>query len=336
MVLPVGKLPLPLLEALLSRLESPDPRVVLGPGIGMDCAVVEAGEQLLVLTSDPITFATERIGWYAVQVCANDIATCGAAPRWFLVTLLLPAGRATAELAMTIASDIHQACAKLGILVVGGHTEITSGLPRPIVMGTLIGEVPRERLVTPRGASSGDRILLTKSVPIEATAVLAREFSQRLADHLTPEEIQQARTYLDDPGISVVEDAHLATQAGRVSAMHDPTEGGLAAALWELASASDRALHINLESIPISPLSRRICQAFGLDPLATLASGALLVCAPPDQTQAIQQALADANIPCCEIGRVEKGPPAVWLHTKQGRRSLPLPARDEIARLFEG
>ncbi len=150
----------------------------------------------------------------------------------------------------------------------GGHTEITAGLERPILVGTLIGEVERERLITPRGASPGDRILLTKGVPIEATAILAREFPERLNGVLNPDELQQARDFLHDPGISVLREARLAVQAGRVTAMHDPTEGGVACALWELAEASDRSLVVDPATIPVPALAARVCQAFGLDPLA--------------------------------------------------------------------
>jgi hydrogenase maturation factor len=335
-LLPVGKLPAELLAHLLAQAPVYDPRVLVGPGIGFDCAVVDAGgPELLVFKSDPITLATDEIGWYLVQVNSNDIATTGAVPRWLLITMLLPEGQATAGTATLISQQIYDACRELEISVIGGHTEVTYGLERPLVVGTLVGEVARECLVTPRGATPEDRILLTKGVPIEATAILAREFSDRLSQVLSPAELAQAQAFLRDPGIGVLRDAQTAMRAGKVTAMHDPTEGGLAGALWELAEASGQALLIETAAVPIPSLSARICRAFGLDPLATIASGALLLTTPAADAAAIQQALGAEGIACHEIGVVEPGPPGVWQKTENGRHHLPRPVRDEIARVYE-
>ncbi|MCB8942785.1 MAG: AIR synthase, partial [Ardenticatenaceae bacterium] len=235
--LPLGKLPPPLLAQLLAQAPVFDERVIVKPGIGLDCAVIELGDTLLVFKSDPITFATDEIGWYLVQVNSNDIATTGATPRWLMVTMLLPEGQTTADLVTTINQQLVSACEEKGISLIGGHTEITYGLERPILMGTLIGEVTRDRLITPHKMNAGDHILLTKGIPIEATAILAREFPERLQGILSDEELQQAQNFLTEPGISVLREAQLAVDAGEVTAMHDPTEGGLAGALWELAEA---------------------------------------------------------------------------------------------------
>jgi hydrogenase expression/formation protein HypE len=333
--LPVGKLPPDLLAQFLSKAPILDPRVLQGPGVGLDCAILDFGDTFLALKSDPITFATAEIGWYGVQVNANDIATSGARPRWFLVTLLLPEKAATAELAEQISDQIFRACQDIGVAVIGGHTEITYDIDRPIFVGTMIGEVARERLVTSRGARPGDRILLTKGVPIEATAILAREFPDRLRQFLTPAELRHAQGFLHDPGISVLRDALVAVDAGRVTAMHDPTEGGLATALWELAEASQCTLAVDPGAVPVSDLSERICHEFGLDPLAAIASGALLLTAAADDAPGICQALDAESIPCTEIGDVHPGPVAVWQSTPAGQRPLPRPERDAIATVFE-
>lgn len=333
--LSVGKLPPTLLAQLLAQAPVQDPSVVIGPGVGIDCAVVEVRPKLLVYKSDPITFATDEIGWYLVQINANDIATTGAVPRWLLVTLLLPEGQTTAELVEQIGQQLYAACQQLDIALIGGHTEITHGLDRPIAVGTMIGEVNRDQLITPRGATPGDHILLTKGVPIETTAILAREFPDRLRSHLSPEDLERARHFLTDPGISVLQDAQIAIRAGTVTAMHDPTEGGLAAALWELAQASGRGLVVDTTAVPIPPLSARICSAFDLDPLAAIASGALLLTTPAEDADPIRRALADAGIACAEIGQVVAGPTAVWRQTENGREELLYPERDEIARAYE-
>lgn len=333
--LPVGKVPVPLLARLLADAPRDDPAVVLGPGIGLDCAVLRLGERLLVLKSDPITFASAELGWYLVQVNANDLATTGAAPRWLLVTLLLPEGETTEESVSAIVADIYAACAELEISVIGGHTEITHGLSRPLALGTMIGEVDPGGLVTPRGASPGDRLLLTKGVPIEGTAILAREFAGRLRRSLSAEEIERAAHYLYDPGIGVLRDAQVALGAGKVTAMHDPTEGGLVAALWELAEASGQALVVDPGAVPVPDLAARICTHFGLDPLGTIASGALLLSVATEDAAAISSALATAGIDSAEIGRVLEGPPAVYYPEGKEARQWPRPERDQIARVYE-
>lgn len=334
-ILPLGKLPPELLEKMLSHAPAHDPRVILGPGIGLDCAVLDVGETLLVLKTEPITFVTDNIGWYALQIAANDIATTGAAPRWYMATLLLPERRTTPALVEEISAQAYQACRALGVTVIGGHTEITYGLDRPIMIGTLIGEVSREKLITPRGALPEDRVLLTKGVPIEATAILAREFPQRLEGAFTSEEICAAQNFLYEPGISVLRDAQIAVAAGHVTAMHDPTEGGLAAALWEMAQASGYGIRFQSQNVKIPELSSRICRLFGLDPLATIASGALLLTAPPQDAQRITAALLQAGIDCTDIGQVVDQAPEVIDVGGEAWELLPRPARDEITKVYE-
>jgi hydrogenase maturation factor len=334
--LPVGKLPHELLATLLSRVPVSDPRLILGPGIGLDCAVIDSGEYLTVYKSDPITFATDHLGYYLVQVNANDIATTGARPVWLLVTLLLPERGTTAELPDTIMAQVGDACRDLGIVVIGGHTEITVGLDRPIAIGTMIGEVARDRLITPRGARAGDRVLLTKGVPIEATAILARERSDRLRGVLAESEIAEAQNYLYRPGIGVTQDARVAIAAGHVTAMHDPTEGGIVTALWELAEASQRTLQVDPGAIPVPPLAGRVCAAFGIDPLCSIASGSLLITAPAADAPAISRALQRQSIGCAEIGVVVDGPGLVQRSTPAGFVAWPRPAVDAITTVFSG
>ena len=333
--LPAGKLPSALLADLLNRAPVSDPRVILGPGIGIDCAVVDAGERLLVVKSDPITFATDEIGEYLVQINANDIATTGAIPRWLMVTLLLPEGQTTPALAESLFEQIHTTAARLGISVIGGHSEVTPGLDRPIAAGTLIGEVAPGALIRADGARPGDRLLLTKGVPIEATSVIAHDLGERLAPACSPAELATARAFLRDPGISVVTEAQVAVAAGRVHAMHDPTEGGLLTALWELARASGERVVFDRSRAPVPELARRLCDHLGIDPLASLASGALLIATAEADAEPIAAAIRDAGIPCCEIGHIEAGEPELVAETAGTRERCQPPARDEIARLFE-
>ena len=328
--LPLGKLPSEFLASLLASLPQDD-RVILGPRVGEDAAVIDMGDRYLVAKIDPITFATDAIGWYAVQVNANDLATTGATPRWFMASLLLPGGLADAAMAERIFGQISAACRELNIAVVGGHTEITHGLERPIVVGTLLGEVARDALITTGGARPGDVVLLTKGIPIEATAIIAREKRDELVPHLGAALIDRAAAYLTDPGISVLRDAQIAVRAGQVTSMHDPTEGGLATALWELAEASGHTIAVTVTEWPVCPEGAQLCAFYGLDPAGAIASGALLLTAVPESAPAVIQALEEAGIPVFRLGEVKGGPEAVLFHGQE----LPRPSRDEIARLFE-
>ncbi|MEW6568890.1 MAG: AIR synthase family protein [Chloroflexota bacterium] len=343
MGLPIGKLPPGLLASVLERHRPIDSRLVLGPGIGLDCAVIEFGNRLLVAKSDPITFTAEDIGWYAVHVNANDVATTGAQPRWFLATLFLPESCQPA-LVEAIFTQIADACRQVGASLVGGHSEITAGLDRPIIAGTMLGEVAPERLITPRGARPGDCLLLTKGVPVEGGTILAREFAWRL-EGVPEETLARARDYLRQPGISVVREALAAAEAGGVSAMHDPTEGGLAGGLWEMAEAAGVAIEVDLSAVPILPEAGVLCQRLGLDPLATIASGALLIAVRPESTSAVLAGVERAGVTVREIGRFQEGT-GVWvtpitteavlaMRSGTGRQPLPRPTRDALASLFD-
>src|SRR6059036_1067548 len=173
--LPLGKLPGDLLQAILDKHAPRDPRVIVGPRVGEDAAVIDAGDRYLVVTSDPITFATDELGWYALHVNANDVVVRGATPRWFLATLLLPAGTTDEAGVRALFGQLAEACDDLEVALVGGHTEVTHGLDRPIVAGTMLGEVAKDKLVTTGGARVGDAIVLTKGVPLEGAAIIARE-----------------------------------------------------------------------------------------------------------------------------------------------------------------
>jgi hydrogenase expression/formation protein HypE len=334
--LPPGKLPAALLTALLAQDVSTDPRVLIGPRVGEDAAVIDMGDCLLIAKSDPITFATDAIGYYAVTVNANDIAVMGGTPRWFLATLLLPETRTTTALVQDIFAQIRQACRELDIALVGGHTEITVGLERPILSGHMLGEVTRERLVTSAGVQVGDALVLTKGFPVEGVSIMARECAAQLATQgHAPEDIARWQHFLFRPGISVVREAQVLQQAVEVHAMHDPTEGGVATGLWELAQASGVGLHVTADQLPILPEGALLCKAFGLDPLGTIASGALLAAVPAAQVERAIGACAEAGIACYHIGTAVADANDLVLHTGTQTRLLPTFTRDEILTLFE-
>lgn len=300
--LPHGKVPQELLARLLAG-RTPAPEEIVGPGIGLDAAVLEmeGGERFLVAASDPITFTAEEIGWYAVHVNANDVACMGARPAWFVATLLLPEGTGEGEV-KEILGQIDEACAGIGAALVGGHTEVTGGLDRPVVAGTMLGLT--DRWLSAGGAEPGDALLLTKGAAVEGTAILARDLTDRLVGRVDPGVLERARGFLRDPGLSVVRDAAVALQAGSVHALHDPTEGGVATGIRELCEASGTGARIDVGAIPVLDETRTIADALGLDPLGLIASGALLVAVPADEGEAIVDALRHQGIPGARIGTV--------------------------------
>jgi len=331
----VGKVPTELLGRLLERYRLEDERVVVGARIGEDAAVLDMGDKYLVAKTDPITFATDQIGWYAVHVNANDLVTTGATPLWFLATILLPEKDSDEDLVEEIFRQMHEACAQLGISLVGGHTEITYALDRPIVVGQMLGEVEKDRLITTAGAQVGDAVLLTKGVAIEGTAIIAREREAYLRERgYAADFIARAQRYLYEPGISVFREAMLASRSFNLHAMHDPTEGGLAMGMYELAEAAGVGLLIGEEKIEVLPECRRLCAEFGLDPLGTIASGALLITLPSEQAEVLRTALSSHGIRAAVIGHVRPLVEGVKLQRGESVTDLPRFAQDEIAKLF--
>jgi hydrogenase maturation factor len=334
--IPTGKLPAGLLREMLRKYTTSDPRVVVGPGIGEDAAVIDMGDRYLVAKTDPVTFATDEIGWYAVHVNANDVACCGATPRWYLATLLLPEKSTTPELAEAIFAQVADACRQLGVSLCGGHTEITYGLDRPIVVGQMLGEVSPQGYCTSRGARVGDVLILTKGIAIEGTALIAREKRAELLGVIDAAALNRCANFLHTPGISVVRDARLALQVGGVHALHDPTEGGLATGLWELAEAASVGLLVDQARLPVLPECAALCRQLDLDPLGLIASGALLICADRQRAPAILQQLRAADIAAAAIGEVVPREQGCQLRVADGTlQPLPVFVRDEITRLFD-
>ncbi len=334
-VYPIGKLPAADLIRLLKKYGPDDPRLVVGGAFGEDATVIEMGDRYLVAKTDPITFATGEIGWYAVNVNANDVACTGARPRWFLATLLLPGQSTTPALVDEILGQIQTACEALGVSLSGGHTEITYGLDRPLVIGVMLGEVAPDKMVTTAGAQVGDDLILTKGIAVEATAIIALEMRRELLGQFDGAQLDQYGNFLHDPGISVVKDAATAVAAGEVHAMHDPTEGGVATGLHELAEAAGVGLEVYEERLPYLPETVSLCHHFGLDPLGVIASGALLIAAKPSSSSNIIEALAGVEIQASRIGRITPPEKGRILIGQSGSRPVPTFARDEITRLFE-
>ncbi len=334
--LPSGKLPPRLLADLLTGL-APVPGVIVSAAPGEDAAVLEIPGHLdryLVVASDPVTLS-ERPGAFAVDVNANDIAVMGAEPRWLLASVLLPAGTSEDEV-RAVMDGLTSSCRSLGIALVGGHTEITTSVTRPVVTATMLGLVAPDALVTSAGGQPGDQLLLAGPIAIEGTAILAAEYGDLLQGRGVSEGVLAgARNLLQSPGISVLPAVHALARVTLPHAMHDPTEGGLLAAARELTAASGTGLFLDADRVPVLPASQEICRALGLDPLALLASGGLLAAIYPDDVAPGMDSLREAGIEAAIIGEL-RPPEEGMILVRDGKEGpLPVIERDELARWAE-
>jgi len=329
-----GKVPPDILSKIVfRRIGSPNRRLLLGPALGEDAAIVRARGKLLVLTTDPITGAQENAGWLSVHVNANDVATRGAKPVWFLCCLLLPE-QSRADILERIMSQVDEAAREISVTVAGGHSEITPGLHRPIIVGSMIGEVAFGRYVSTAGAKPGDKVILTKSVGLEGTAVLAHDLHERLARLLGDDVIQRAKMF--SRRISVVRDAMIAMRTGSVHAMHDPTEGGVICGLWELGEASRTGMVVEESRIIVAPETESVCHALELDPLRVLSSGSLLIAAKQGNANRIIKALQRSGIPASIVGEITKPEKGRIFVKRDGTRvKLEPPARDELYKVLD-
>jgi HAD superfamily hydrolase (TIGR01509 family) len=328
-----GKLPNDLLELFLNRFSFEDPSVLIRPGIGEDTAAVDVSRHdVLILKSDPITFATDNVGYYSVIVNANDIATSGAVPRWFLTTLLLPAGITPLEVEHVM-GKLHQVCRQSGITLCGGHTEITDAVSRTVITGMMAGTVKRRRLIDKRNIRPGDWVFLTKGAAVEGTAIIAREFPDRLQKlGFSRNEIDHGQNLLND--ISILKEARIAATYPDTSAMHDVTEGGVATALRELSHAGGCRIRVDWDNIPVLPLTEKICRRLKLDPLGLIGSGSLLICCRKECGPDLESEIRKAGIPVNRIGRVLDPGVGVEAYKDSSQRPWPHFEVDEIVKLF--
>lgn len=333
--LPVGKLPPKMLADILKKYTVHDGSVIVGAEVGEDAAVIDMRDFYLLAKTDPITFVTENIGYYAININANDIACMGGVPRWFLATVLLPENKATPEQVEDIFAQLNVACKALNINYCGGHTEVTYGINRPIVVGQMLGAAYKHKLVVNKNAQPDDDILLTKGIAIEATSIIAREKHDVLAETYSTELVNRCKNFIHVPGISVLKEAQLAVNSAEVHAMHDPTEGGLAMGLHELARAARVGIKVFEHEIPVFPESKLLCDQFGIEPLGAIASGALLIVAEPKQSVKIISELKRNSIQVKNIGKMVPASEGVKLVMNTGNEvDMPEFFQDEITKLF--
>ncbi|NMB21164.1 MAG: AIR synthase [Firmicutes bacterium] len=299
--------------------------VLVHAGLGEDCAVIDFGDEVCLVTSDPITGAVAGIGELAVHVACNDLAANGGTPVGVQVVLLLPEHIQEDEVHQ-IMEDVQTTAAALEVEVIGGHTEITSKVADPVVSITAIGRAPKSRFVTSKGARPGDQLVITKGVGIEAAAILARDFA-----HLLPFEVPEGEIESLTKQLSVVPEGLFAAEYG-VHAMHDITEGGLLGAVREVCQAAGVGAEINEAQVPMSKLTQAICEQFGLDPLKLLSSGSMLIVTP--RGQELTEGLREIQVPAFVVGQITEGDHPVVLRRNGETEDITAHVEDELWKFF--
>jgi len=338
---PVGKLKHEYLRKVLkefvSDLEIHDKRIILGSKIGEDAAVIDIGDKFLVAKTDPITFATDEIGYYVVNINVNDVVCTGATPKWFQSTILLPEKDTTEDLIEDVFKNIHNTCKSMGIAVIGGHTEVTTGLERPIIVGSLLGEVEKEKLVSTSGAQPGDALILTKGIFIEGTSIIGREREGTLEKNgYSRDFIERCKNYLFKPGISVFKDALLSNKNFEIQSMHDPTEGGLTCGIAEMGIASNTGVIIKSKEIKILPEPLELSKHFKINPLGTISSGTLLIAIDDSYSSELLELLNKNNIASNKIGEFTSKNKGLMIKEADGSiKPLVYSEIDEITKIFE-
>ncbi len=275
--------------------------VLLGPGVGEDAAIVKIGEKILILKTDPISGAVNLVGWLAVHVNANDVATRGGDPKWFLATLILPTD-ANIETVKNIMQQMNEAAIELGVSVVGGHTEFTNSVNHPIVVGAMVGSIEGGKYFKLENVEEGDLIVETKSAGIEATSILATDFESELEKAYGRDFVSKAKQYIRN--ISIVKEARIAANSSGVTAMHDCTEGGVITAVYEIGEASGNGLIIWEDKIPVGEETAKISKLFNLNPLEIISSGSLLITVKEESSNKLLNDLKSNGVPASIIGKV--------------------------------
>lgn len=287
-------------KVILANIRPTHPDVLLGAGVGEDCAAIRFGDEACVLSTDPITAAESRMGQLAVQVSLNDVASAGAEPVGVLMTLLAPPQARIEQIEQVIREASEEARAH-GLDIVGGHTEVTDAVTRIVVSTTVIGRTKLENMVKTRGAQCGDALVMSKFAAPEGTSILARDYEMELRAVLSEQELCDARAF--SQRVSVLPEGRIGASMG-VTAMHDATEGGILGACWEIASASNLGVRVDEDAIPVRSVTRKICDHFGIDPLRLISSGVMLMTHPDGK--ALCAALRAHGIEATRIGVLQK------------------------------
>lgn len=326
----VGKVPeIVLSRSVLNQLKTKRDEVLVGASIGEDCAIVALKEdEEFVISTDPITGTTKDIGTLAVHVTANDLASNGAEPIGIMVTVLLP-NPSSEKTLKNIMEQLQQACSAMNIQIMGGHTEVTDAVNQPVLSITGVGKAKKNQRITTKGAKPGQEIIVTKSIGIEGTYIMATEKEEELSTRYSKEFIEQAKEMKNQ--LSIVKEAMIAKEY-KVTSMHDITEGGIFGALWEVGEASEVGMEIQLSKIPIKQETIEFCNYFDLNPYMLISSGSLLIVA--DRGNDVVDALKAEGIEATIIGKIVEDKERVVM-LEEEKRFLTPPKSDEVYKIWE-
>lgn len=330
MILPIGKLDSDLLDKIVfKKIKYKRPEVLQRPGIGEDCAVVDFGEYDCIMSTDPITGSAEDIGKLAINVTLNDIASNGIEPLGIMLAVMLPYGT-TEDDVDKIMKQAGEEAEKHCIEIIGGHTEITDAVNRPIIVSTAIGRCEKGKSVNSENIEAGDKILVSKEIGIEGVGIISTDRRDKLEGKLTEEEIKLAQSFMKLT--SVVREGVLAGDVG-VDGMHDITEGGLLGAVWEMCQTSGLGAEIYYDKIPRSPVTEKICEILNIDFLRLISSGSMLIVAKEKNAEELISRAGKENILITEIGTVtESG--RVMIKNGEAVEITP-PESDELYKALE-
>lgn len=322
-MLKIGKVPPEILKRVVyPHLGVMRKEVLVHSGFGEDCSIIDFGNNVAVVSTDPITGANKNSGYLSVFVSCNDIAACGANPLGIMVTLLLPEGTDENRL-KDLMEGIHNAANEIGVEVLGGHSEITDAVVKPIISVTALGIAKRNEYVTSSGAKAGDDVIVTKALGLEGTAILAFDYEELLKKRIPAELLHSAKSFIEK--IGVIEEGLAAAKVG-ASAMHDITEGGLLGAAYEVAEASGVGIKIIKDKLPILPETKAICDFFQIDPLCLISSGSMLICTPKGNE--VLEALESRGIDAYIVGKITEK--EKLLISGDNHISILPPERDEL------
>ncbi|RLG92355.1 MAG: hydrogenase [Candidatus Hecatellales archaeon] len=329
MILKSGKVPAKILEEIVFKhlgVKSKD--IVLGPRKGEDSAVVKVGRSFITVSCDPISGAVKKAGWLALNICCNDVAAMGVQPKWFLSCLMFPE-KTSKKTIKEFCRQLDYAAHRIGVSIIGGHCEITPSLASPLIVGFAMGVAKNGKYIASSGAKPRDKIVLTKTVGIEGTAILASDRGKVLAEAFGWRFVREAEKYLGR--VSIVREALTASKVDGVTAMHDPTEGGIVGGLWEIAEASNVGFKVYTENIPISQHTKKICEFFKVNPFKLISSGCLLLTVKPSSLNKLLERLRKAGVKASVIGEVLKDKNVRVFVDKDGReKKVYPPAQDEL------
>lgn len=326
-MLKTGKLDSELLEKIVFKnIKFKRPEVLTRPGIGEDCAVVDFGSYECVMSTDPITAAISEIGRLSIHISCNDIASNGIQPLGIMLAVMLPEGTTEEEIEEMM-RQAGEASEELGVEIIGGHTEITPAVAKPVIVSTAIGRGEKWASQHTENMKPGDYIMMTKYAGLEGTGVIACDFEDRLAEILSQEEIEEAKSLLNQ--VSVVKEGVAAGKIG-THGMHDVTEGGILGAVWEMCQIAETGAELWIDQIPLKPVTKKVCDYFDIDYLRLISSGCMIIMTAPDKKEEMEAAMKDAGVEISCIGVIKEASEGICMKIDEEKIEIAPPASDEL------